>query len=116
MSHGIVYVSGPITHHTGDDPFGPAARLLSRRGYEVVNPKTVGACADESCDKLPHEEEKGWAHSWACFLKHDLAAMLARCDTILMLDGWQESHGARLELTVASAVGMNVLFERDLYR
>ena len=111
-----VYVSGPITHHTGPDPFEPISRTLSRLGFTVVNPKTIGACPDESCVKLPHEEEKGWNHSWACFLKHDLAAMLLRCDTILMLNGWQDSHGARLELTVASAVGMTVMFERDLYR
>jgi len=116
MSHGTVYVSGPITHNTGPDPFEPAARLLSRRGYDVINPKVIPKCPDESCDKLPHELERGWKHSWACCLKYDLAVILRDCDTILMLDGWQESHGARLELTVASAVGMNVLFERDLYR
>jgi len=43
-----------------------------------------------------------------------MAAMLVTCDAILMLDGWQDSHGARLELTVASAVKMRVLFVDDI--
>ena len=110
-----VYVSGPITHHTGPDPFGPAAETLKARGHEVLNPKDVPACPRKNCVKLPHEIEKGWDHSWACFLKHDLAAMLTECDAILMLDGWQDSHGARLELTVASATGMYVMFLKDIW-
>lgn len=110
----VAYVSGPITHHRGEDPFAPAAAALLEMGYDAVNPKTIPSCRDESCVKLPHEEEWGWKHSWACFLKHDLAFMLNMCDTIVMLDGWQDSHGARLELTVASAVGMEVLFAKDL--
>lgn len=110
-----VYVSGPITYHIGEDPFAPVAARLEELGHTAVNPKTISACHDKSCVKLPHEVEKSWDHSWACFLKHDLAAMLRTCDAILMLDGWQDSHGARLELTVASAVGFTVLFEKDLY-
>jgi len=116
MSKKTVYVSGPITHHVGEDPFGPVASLLEALGHTAVNPKTIGKCHDESCVKLPHEIERGWDHSWACCLKYDLAAMLMMCDAILMLDGWQDSHGARLELTVASAVGLDVMMQKDLYR
>lgn len=109
-----VYISGPITHHVGEDPFAPVKARLEERGYRTLNPKDVPACRDRSCARLPHEIEKGWEHSWACFLKHDLIAMLRECDTILMLDGWQDSHGARLELSTAAAVGFTVLFEKDL--
>lgn len=109
-----VYISGPITYATGPDQFGPLKERLNALGIEVLNPKEVPACADEACVKLPHEIEKGWPHSWACYLKHDLAAMLATCDTIVMMDGWQDSHGARLEMTTASAVGMTVLFASDV--
>lgn len=109
-----VYVSGPITYHTGEDRFAPVAALLEELGHVPVNPKDIPKCPDESCVKLPHEQERGWKHSWACCLKYDLASMLSECDAILMLDGWQDSHGARLELTVASAVGFTVLFESDL--
>lgn len=109
-----VYVSGPITYATGPDRFGPIKRRLEALGYKVLNPKDVAACETGDCPKLPHEVEKGWPHSWACYLKHDLVAMLSSCDTILMMDGWQDSHGARLELATAAATGMNIWFERDL--
>lgn len=109
-----VYVSGPITHHVGEDPFAPVERRLLEMGHQVLNPKSVQACVDHSCELLPHEVEKNFEHSWACYLRYDLAAMLVTCDAILMLDGWQDSHGARLELTVASAVKMRVLFVEDI--
>ena len=110
----MIYISGPITHHIGPDQFGPVAERLAELGYEVLNPKDVPACPDGSCTLLPHEKEKGWEHSWKCFLRYDLAAMLQNCDTILMLDGWEDSHGARLEMSTAAAVGMKILFLRDL--
>lgn len=106
-----IYISGPITHHTGPDPFAPVKAWLEERGYTTLNPKDVPACADRSCVLLPHEVEKNFEHSWACYLKHDLIAMLRDCDTILMLDGWQDSHGARLEMSTAAAVGMRILFQ-----
>lgn len=108
------YISGPITYATGPDQFGPLKEALTALGYDVLNPKDVQPCADMSCVKLPHETEKGWEHSWACFLKHDLAAMLQHCDTIVMMDGWQDSHGARLEMSTAAAVGMTILFASDI--
>lgn len=109
-----IYISGPITYATGPDPFGPVKTRLEEMGYQTLNPKDVPACADRSCTRLPHEIEKGWEHSWACFLKHDILAMIRTCDTIIMLDGWQDSHGARLELHVASSLGFNVLFASSL--
>lgn len=109
-----VYISGPITHHVGEDPFPGMKKRLEELGYEALNPKDVPACPDKSCELLPHEIEKGFEHSWACYLRHDLAAMLSECGAILMLDGWQDSHGARLELSTAAAVKMQVLLESDL--
>ena len=110
----MIYISGPITHHRGEDQFAPAASRLKALGYEVLNPKDVPPCPDRSCTLLPYEIERGWEHSWACFLKHDLIAMLKMCDTILLLDGWQDSHGSRLEMSTAAAVGMKIMFAREL--
>lgn len=109
-----VYISGPITYASGPDQFEQAETRLQELGYSTLNPKNVAACPDVSCMLLPHEVEKGFEHSWACYLKYDLAAMLLRCDTILLLDGWQDSHGARLEMSVAAAVGMKILFVDDV--
>lgn len=110
-----IYISGPITYGTDvKERFAAVRRKLTEQGYQVLSPLDIPACEDFSCTLLKHEVQKGFAHSWACFLKYDLIVMMKECEGILMMDGWQDSHGARLELTVASAVGMHVVFEREL--
>lgn len=38
-------------------------------------------------------------------------ALLLKCDCIYMLQGWELSKGAKLELDVASSCGIKVMFE-----
>lgn len=109
------YISGPIMYSTDDtDMFKVCEGLLRDMSWGAVNPKNVRACvdsgrlADRRCRLLPHEIEKGMDHSWSCYLRYDLVAML-RCDAIVLLPGWQDSHGARLEQQVALACGLSIL-------
>ena len=37
--------------------------------------------------------------------------MLLDCDAICMMDGWEESKGAKLELDVATSCGLTVYYE-----
>jgi len=93
-----VYISGAIAHHDIKErmsAFGMAARYLSLRGYEPVNPFENG---------VPEE-----AH-WTVHMKADIA-LLVGCDRIYMLRGWELSKGAKLELDVASSCGIGVMFE-----
>jgi hypothetical protein len=109
-----VYVSGAITGLPLDAAraaFADAADRLAAEGHVPVNPFDVPP--HPACDcPIPFEEAMGavgagGGHQWGCYLRGDLAALLD-CDAILMLPGWESSHGARLELTVASAVGLRV--------
>ena len=89
-----VYISGAIAHYDLEErrqAFDQAERYLSLKGYEPVNPFKNG---------LPDE-----AH-W----RADIALLLG-CDYIYMLQGWELSKGAKLELDVASSCGIKVLFE-----
>lgn len=43
-------------------------------------------------------------------MRRDIALLL-ECDCIYMLQGWELSKGAKLELDVASSCGIKVLFE-----
>jgi hypothetical protein len=83
------------------------ADRLAADGYVPVNPFDVPPHPACICPEAVSADGAGGGHQWGCYLRGDLAALLG-CDAILMLPGWESSHGARLELTVASAVGLRV--------
>ena len=92
MSRGKVYISGPIT---GIDfgnrfAFSCARNALELCGYEVVDPSEV---------QLDDEA------TWADYMRADLKLLLD-CDFIYMLDGWEDSKGARLERELAENLGI----------
>jgi hypothetical protein len=108
-----VYISGAISGQPladAADRFAAAASRLATAGHVPVNPFMVPPHAGCSCPGAVNAAGAGGGHEWSCYLRGDLAAMLD-CDAILMLPGWESSHGARLELMVASAVGLWVLFD-----
>lgn len=93
-----VYISGAIAHHDIEErkaAFGHAARYLDLKGYEPVNPFDNGVPED--------------AH-WREHMRADIALLLG-CDSIYMLQGWELSKGAKLELDVASSCGIKAMFE-----
>lgn len=92
MSRGKVYISGPIT---GIDfgnrfAFSCARNALELCGYEVVDPSEV---------KLDDEA------TWADYMRADLKLLLD-CDHIYMLEGWEDSKGARIERELAENLGI----------
>ena len=92
MSRGKVYISGPIT---GIDfgnrfAFSCARNALELCGYEVVDPSEV---------KLDDDA------SWADYMRADLKLLLD-CDFIYMLEGWEDSKGARIERELAENLGI----------
>ena len=91
-----IYISGPISGlPDGNRPaFAAVSAALRSWGWNVVNPH----------DLFNAEVEE----SWEGYMRKDLAALLA-CTHIVMLPGWEQSRGARLEKTVADAVGILLL-------
>ena len=92
MSRGKVYISGPIT---GIDfgnrfAFSCARNALELCGYEVVDPSEV---------QLDDEA------TWTDYMRADLKLLLD-CDFIYMLDGWEDSKGARIERELAENLGI----------
>src|SRR4051812_29448057 len=69
---------------------------LSRPGFVVENPAT-----NPKCD------------SWAGYMRLSLAQLLT-CDAVALLPDWMQSRGAVLEVQVAKALGMPVLFASDV--
>lgn len=101
-SKGKVYISGPISGLEKQDymkRFADAEKILSERGYIVVNPAKVLA-------RLP----EGTAYEE--YMKMSLV-MLDMCDSIYMLNGWQKSTGAHLELQYAMSMGKKIMYQED---
>jgi hypothetical protein len=91
-----IYVSGPMTGYPDCNfaAFHAAAERLARAGWKVFNPaENFGGRKD-----LPRE----------AYLRLDLA-MLAQCEAIALLAGWEDSRGAKLEYAVARELGCDVI-------
>lgn len=95
-----IYLSGPMTGlpELNFPAFNAEAARLRALGFEVVNPA-----------ELNPEPNTG---SYAC-MRNDLKAMLD-CDTLALLDGWQYSAGAHLEMHVAHRVGMEIVIAKKV--
>lgn len=93
-----VYISGPITG-TKDylEKFEDieTALVLIHQGVEVINPAKVNA-------NLPKST------TWEEYMRMSLC-MLSMCDGIYMMEGWQQSRGAKLEYAYAKGMGITVL-------
>lgn len=95
-----LYLSGKMTGapDLNFPLFYREANRLRSMGYEVVNPAELNP--DPSA-------------SWHDCMKNDLKALLD-CDSIVMLEGWEDSQGAHLELHIAHRVGIKVRMARDI--
>jgi hypothetical protein len=98
-----IYISGRITGLPFDRlqaKFAAAERTLTEQGYEVISPLRTGI----SCN-----------FSWESHLVMDIVLLLG-CDTIYMLDGWQDSVGACIEYYIAMETGKDIVFESNIVR
>ena len=105
MERKRVYISGQIS---GKEDymihFSNAKRYLLSTGVftGVVNPAEVGYVLPMD---FVHEE----------YMTVSLA-ILSMCDAIYMLDGWQNSEGAKEEYAMAKAKGIDIIYENDTDR
>lgn len=94
-----VYISGPITGQNNyRERFAAAEELLKKAGYEPINPAEELA---EMPKNTTHEEYMEKA-----------IALLACCEGIYMLEGWENSKGAHIEFEYAARHKLTICFER----
>jgi len=94
-----IYLAGPMAGYPewNHPAFHATAGRLRSAGYVVLNPADYGT--DET--------------DWATCLRRDLLDVL-RAEAMVVLPGWQQSHGATLEVDVAQRLGMPVHRLSDL--
>lgn len=93
------YIAGPMTGlpNFNKEAFAKEAEFLTSRGCDVVNPAALHDHTDRP---------------WYFYMKAALKAMLD-CEQVCMLQGWEESKGARLERQLALTLGMTVFYAFD---
>jgi hypothetical protein len=95
-----VYLSGPMSGlpEFNFPAFNAEAARLRSIGYQVVNPAEI------------NQEEQG---NWQVCMRRDIVELMS-CDTLALLDGWQSSNGAHLEMHIAHRVGMLIVDARSI--
>lgn len=93
-----IYISGKIS---GTDltetrkRFAAVFKAMKRIGVEPVNPLENGLTEHDS---------------WEAHMLKDIADLL-HCNAIYMLQGWEDSKGARIEHYIATEIGMPIIYE-----
>lgn len=109
-----LYISGDIAADPNfRSKFKHWQKNLEAAGFETVNPVDVGACPEQSCGgeiadtDLDDETTTEYLHSWACYMRYGIAAMML-CNGVAALFDAVESPGARTEMYLAGLVGIPV--------
>lgn len=111
----LVYICGPMSGkpNLNQESFILAQEYLLSLGKPSVRPHDIPAKEHPGteCPESYAAAQEG--HSAACFLRSDIAYMLMECDELFVLPGWETSVGARLEINVAAACGLSIVFKEN---
>jgi len=112
----LIYVSGPMTPtlafpHMADniDRLNRAGRTLFEQGYAIIVPAFMWF--DEHKPYIDELKANKYGERYHAILALDLE-LVARCDAIYMLYGWETSNGAKTERAHAIERGIEVTYER----
>ena len=96
----VIYISGKVTGIESEAKilFAKAQKELEAIGYETINPIL-----------LPAEHDK----KWRSYMRECIAA-LAYADCMFMLENWQESKGAKIELEMGSHLCLDIIYQENL--
>lgn len=96
-----LYISGAITGYDlkeRENTFNKVEKSLSKE-YEVVNPMKIS-------------KEIGYDKPYDFYIEQDLKE-LSKCDCIYMIDGWEKSNGANIELKRAKELNLEILYQSN---
>jgi NTP pyrophosphatase (non-canonical NTP hydrolase) len=90
----IIYISGPMTGYPEFNfpLFNRVAENLRKLGYKIINPAEI------------EQPILTWESCMRCDIKE-----LMNANKIAVLPGWEKSKGARIEVFLASQLGMEIV-------
>ena len=97
-----IYLSGKITGREKDDytrQFARAEQFYKSGGFDVVNPVKIGEEILKTNPKATYSD----------IMAADLE-VLATCTHIALLEGWEDSQGAKTERVEALKLGLEIMY------
>lgn len=93
------YVAGPMSGYKDYNfpAFYAKAAEERAKDYTVINPAELD------------DDDGDLTRPWDFYLRRDLR-VLAECNRIVLLDGWENSHGANLEVHIGKALGFEIVY------
>ena len=119
-----IYIAGPMRGkpNWNYEAFDRAEKLMSKMGWNVINPATLDENSRETqdleCKPKDFDPDTNSVHRDANrkIMKRDLDAICDSCDAIYMLEGWQMSQGACAEFYLSCSLGITILYENTIDR
>lgn len=117
MNNQRVYIAGKMRSvpYFNFPAFDHMAEWLKARGYEPVNPADLDRLVGFDAMQCPSDTD--WNVVPKTFdiddcISRDIEA-IKTCSAIMMLDGWEQSKGARAEKALAEWMGLSVMYQTD---
>lgn len=106
----IIYIAGPMRGKPNRNhaAFHAAAALLRSHGYSVISPAEM----DDVYGDMPDGEAGVWEPEDRHAIRRDIKAVL-ESDAVYVLPGWERSVGAKLEVRIALAAGIPLMWETE---
>jgi hypothetical protein len=92
--HDRIYLAGPVSMYKIDfarETFAAAEKYLSRFSGIIYNPMKIVYTAE----------------NWTAAMR-ELIPYVCRCDVVCVLDGWEQSLGTKLEMTIADNLNIPI--------
>jgi hypothetical protein len=108
-----LYIAGPMTgmEDWNFPAFFDAEKQLESLGYAVENPaRHDGNTVEEALATVGTADNP--VEKWEFYVKRDLKYLL-ECVGVVLLPGWQDSKGARLEVHIAKQLKMPLFILKD---
>jgi hypothetical protein len=101
----LYYVAGPISGQPNFNvhAFEAAAKLLQERGYIAVTPFEINNLQHRQGITETREQRID-------YMRNDIRCLIDECRGIILLPGWSQSKGARLEMEIAKALDYEIRF------